>query len=256
MATDPDTIDDDVLDLEGFEADDGAPQEGDEQQDDVGDTDATDENAVLRALRASNREKERRIAELERQTKPKPVDPGPRPTLEAFDYDEGKFNDAIDTWHETRRAATEAAKPEDTGVEQHWTESVAAFQTARTALTASNPRAEDIILDVDRAFTPAQTACLIQAFGDKAPAMMVRIGSDPDKMEALADITNPIRFTAEVVRMENAAVRQRPALDEPVRGKAVVNRSNDAQLAKLEKEAARTGDRTALIRYRKSQNKA
>jgi hypothetical protein len=46
-----------------------------------------------------------------------------------------------------------------------------------------------------------------------------------------------------------------PAPDRPVTGTASLA-STDKKLAQLEKEADRTGDRTALIRYRKSLNRA
>jgi hypothetical protein len=63
----------------------------------------------VRELRKTNREKERRIRELEAKltattTENKPVvTMGPKPKLEDHDYDADRYEQALDAWHERKR---------------------------------------------------------------------------------------------------------------------------------------------------------
>ena len=70
----------------------------------------------VRELRKQNREKERRIRELEAklqttaQTENKPVVLGAKPKLEDHDYDTDKFEAALSDWYERKRAADQDAE--------------------------------------------------------------------------------------------------------------------------------------------------
>ena len=67
----------------------------------------------VRELRKKNREDTRRIRELEEQLRAtkgegqKPVTLGPKPTLEAHDYDADKYEAALANWYEQKRAVDE-----------------------------------------------------------------------------------------------------------------------------------------------------
>jgi hypothetical protein len=182
------------------------------------------------------------------------IEVGPRPKLSDpdIDFDEDRHDAAVDAWIAKRDQAREQKPPESAEVPQKWQDSIDAFQTARVALTTVDPNAEDIILDVDKALEPVQTATIIHALGDRAPAIMVRIGRDPDLLDRLSDITDPIRLAIEVGKLDaQPMTRQKPAIDRSVKGRAPANGTTDRTLVRLEAEAVKTGDRTELIRYRR-----
>lgn len=66
----------------------------------------------VRELRKADREKTRRIKELEAKlstpTETKPAQLGPKPKIEAYDYDAEKFEAALTQWYETKRRADDA----------------------------------------------------------------------------------------------------------------------------------------------------
>jgi len=252
MNTEPDFADDDgdfegeTLDLTpDMEADDA--DEGNDQPDD---------NAVIREMRQKLREAKREARALrEKVPEAKPVEVGPRPRLEDFDYDEDKHGEAVDAWNErkfeARLAAQQAGQTATAPIKQDWEGDLARFKDSAAKLTAT-PGAKEALEEVEETLSPAQQMCLLKVSKDAA-ALMFALGKDPDKLDALAEITDPIKFTAEVTRMEMEAAmsaRKKPAVDTPVRGKAATSESSDKQLARLEKEAERTGNRTALIQYK------
>ena len=62
----------------------------------------------VRELRKANREKERKIRELEAKlnataTETKPVALGPKPTLEACDYDSEEYEKKLADWYDQKR---------------------------------------------------------------------------------------------------------------------------------------------------------
>lgn len=256
--------DGDVLELQPEqELDDQVEGEG--EPDDGDDAEPSGDNTAIRALRARNRELTRQLREREQAEKPKPepIDVGPRPRLAdpGIDYDEAKLEQAENDWLARRDAAQEAkrlAEQEDsttTATQQQRIEAeVSVYKAAKEAFDVED--ADEVIGDVERAFANFQQLIVVRALGEKAPAVLYRIGRDPDLMDRLADIDDPILFTAAITRLENAQMpKSRPAIDAPVKGKPAAAGTADKELARLEKEAERTGDRTALIRYRKQMGK-
>jgi hypothetical protein len=256
MTGEPET-EDDVLDLADFDeaeediADAGDDDAGDDEEDDGGEDgdEQPSDNSAIRALRAQNRELLRKVKALEPKARAaEAVDPGPRPKLEAFDWDEDKHAEAVETWALKKSAFTAAQQqPEDSTIAQEWPEAVEKFQAARQRITATQPEAEDIMLDVDRALEPGQMAAIIQAFGEKAPAILVKIGSDPDTMDRFADIRNPLKLVAEAAKLETGMTRTPPDIDRPVRGKAPTVKPAAKALEALQKKARETGDYTAYL---------
>jgi hypothetical protein len=84
------------------------------------------------------------------------------------------------------------------------------------------------------------------------------LGKHPGKLAELAAIEDPIKFAAAVAKLEGTLkVQKRTRAPEPEtieRGNASVRQGGaDQQLEKLEKEAARTGDRSKVIAYKRDQ---
>jgi hypothetical protein len=243
-------IDDEVLELtDELEDDLVQADEGDEREE----GEQSPDNSTIRKMRAELREAKRRNAELEKAQKATTkVDPGPKPTLESCDWLDDKYEAELERWTQAKLAA-EKQEPVQNETATKFEASANAFQAARVALTAEQPEAEDVILDVDKAIGVERSGFLIHAFKDKAPALMVEIGKNPDLMDEIADM-DPVEMIVRVAQLqtkEARVARPKPDIDEPVMGKPPVRRGADKQLEKLESEADKTGDRTKLIAYKK-----
>lgn len=203
-------------------------------------------------------ELKRRVAELEEKVRPNPIEVGPKPTREQFDYDDDAYDEAVDKWHEDRVAAqqqqAEIAKP-DEELQQRFQQKVEAFKSGIATLGFAD--AQDKVDGALAVLNVAQQSAIVKAAKD--PSYFVyALGRNPEKLAALAEQNDLAEFIAEVVRLEMImTTRKRPAADTPVSGNApaAVKSTNKVE-EKLIAEAERTGDRTKLIRWRKEQRQA
>jgi hypothetical protein len=195
----------------------------------------------------------RKVAELESKIPQPNFDPGPRPTREQFDYDDDQYDKAIDDWNATvwQSKQQEAAPQAVTNLQREFEEDVKRFETGVATLAYDDGK--ETVESVYVSFTQAQQTAFVQAVKDPAK-LAYALGRNPEKLAELAGRENLAKFIAEAARLEaNMAPRKRAALDTPVKGNASPSvASSDKTLARLEKEAERTGDRTELIRFRRS----
>ena len=236
------------------------PEGGDEETlvsfgDGDPDEEQPDDNATLRELRKRNRELNARLREVETSAKPK-VELGPKPTLADCDYDEERFETAIDAW-KAKQAAVQAeqtkAEEENKIIQQEWASDLQRYQEKKTALKL--PDVEDCEGIVSEALNGVQQAVLVKAANDPA-LFMVALAKSPAKLAELAKMKDVIKLGAAIARMEGGikvvTKRKAPNLDVPQRGSGKMPGVNetDKTLAKLEKQADESGDRTELIKFK------
>lgn len=215
------------------------------------------ESSVIRELRRREREKDRRIRELEARIPQAPkVELGPEPSLESCEYDEDRFKVEWREWNarkaQAERVEQEAKERAETA-EKAWAATVQAFEAEKTALGVSD--FDDAEGEVQAKLPPQVQGLLLKS--GKGAALVYALGRSPEKLEALSKL--PLDEAAMMIgelrgklKMEK---RKIPAPDRKVTGTAP-SASADKKLARLEEEAGRTGDRTKLIRYRKSLQRA
>jgi hypothetical protein len=213
----------------------------------------------VKELRKSDREKTRRIRELEsrlHQAVPaqQAVVAGPRPTLKDFDYDEDKFSAELDAWHSRKSAADEQVREAQRAQQaqaEDWQKRVNNYRAQAAALKVPNfEAAEEVVRDT---LSITQQGLIVRAC--KQPALMVAaLGNNTRRARELAEITDPVEFVAELIRTETQLKTQarKPATApekqmprSSMSGAAAV----DNQLAKLQEQASKTGDRTQVVRY-------
>lgn len=221
---------------------------------------------LIRKLRAELREKSTKLAKYDRgeiqpPAAPKVIEVGPKPTLAACDYDEERFEAERDAWDERSRQAEEAKAANQRQVDAYQAElnkDVERYQTAKAALGLRDFQvSQDTVRD---ALSQTQISGILQAADDSAKVIYA-LGKHPAKLEALKAITNPVKFIAAVAKLEGTlkvtkTSRKAPELDTPVRGSAPLSANKDKHLERLEKEADRTNDRTAVIAYKRTLSKA
>ena len=215
----------------------------------------------VRDLRKQTREKDRRIKELEAKlsapaTETKPVQVGPKPRIEDFDYDANKFEAALTSWYETKRRADEEERQrqaEAKAQEDAWKATLGSYEKAKTELKVSD--FQEAELEAQHDLSVVQQGIVVQ--GAKNPALVIyAIGKNPAKRKELAAITDPVRFAFAVANLEaQLKVTPRKSKPEPERvlsgSSRAISGTVDSQLERLREEAARTGDMSKVMAYKR-----
>ena len=220
----------------------------------------------VRELRKTNREKERRIRELEAKltattTENKPVvTMGPKPKLEDHDYDADKYEQALDAWHERKRQhdlETETVKKSELEQHQAWQAKLDSYGKAKAELKVRDY--EDAEETVQQLLNVTQQGVVLQ--GADNPALVIyALGKNPKKAKEIAEITDPVKFAFAVAKLEKELkVTNRRAAPAPERIVSGTGRSSgavDSTLDRLREEAARTGNMTKVIQYKAQKRSA
>jgi hypothetical protein len=216
----------------------------------------------VRNVRKTNREQQKRIRELEEKLKTlAPVEETPKlgqkPSLEACEYDASKFETELEQWHLRKQqveAAAQKAKAEEAKQQEAWNSKLENFQKAKTSLKVKDfEEAEETIQEILN-----QTQIAIIVDGAKNPAELVyALGKNPKKAKELSEISNPVKFAFEIAKLETRVSVERkksaPPPEKTVKGAAPLSGSFDSTLERLRAEADKTGDRSKVAKYLKSQ---
>lgn len=215
----------------------------------------------VRELRKANREKERKIRELEAKlnataTETKPVALGPKPTLESCDYDSDEYENKLAVWYEQKREAdaaeADAAAQRDAEAKA-WQDKLDSYAKARATLKVRDyEEAEAVALET---FNVTQQGIVLQ--GSDNPALLVyALGKSQKRAKELASITDPVKFAFAVAKLETQLkVTNRKAAAAPERtiatGGGRISGSVDSTLERLREEALKTGDLSKVMAYKR-----
>lgn len=222
--------------------------------------------AWVRELRKANREKERKIRELEAQlnataTETKPVVLEAKPTLESCDYDSDEYENKLAAWYEQKRAydaaEAEAAAQRDAEAKD-WQDKLDSYAKARASLKVRDYEdAEAFALET---FNVTQQGIVLQ--GSENPAHLIyALGKSQKRAKELASITDPVKFAFAVAKLETQLkVTNRKAAAAPERtitsGGGRISGSVDSTLERLRAEAEKTGDYTKVLQYKRQKRNA
>ncbi len=286
MADDTTTTDDDTLTLDAPAAEGDAPagdvaaegaataEGGDESAAadtgevviSLGDEPAAEEDEQARApewvreLRKSNREKDRRIRELEQRVQaaapaPAAIVVGERPKLADFDFDEDAHAKALDAWIDRKAQADEQARKareQQQAQVQAWQQRLQGYGQAKAALKVADFEEAEAV--TESTLSVVQQGIILRAAKNSA-ALVYALGKNPKKAAELAAITDPVEFAYTIGQLEaQLKVTPRtapPAPERRITGSAPVSGSVDSQLERLRAEAEKTGDYTKVHQYRK-----
>lgn len=214
----------------------------------------------VRNLRKSYRELQREKRELEEKLKAvsptaeqNPVVLGRKPTLEGCDYDSEKFETELADWFERKRQADEAEakqRARQQAEQESWQKKLETYTQSKTGLKVSDFQdAEETVLET---LSVTQQGIILQ--GAQNPAVLVyALGKNPNKAKELAGITDPVQFAFAVAKLEtqlSVTKKQAPPPEKRINGNGSLGTSS-AQLDRLREEAARTGDFTKVIAFKK-----
>ena len=222
--------------------------------------------AWFRELRKSNREKDRKIRELEAKVnapvaETKPATLGKKPTLEECEYDAEEYEKKLADWFEDKRVfETEEAKQQTQrdAEAQAWQAKLDSYGAAKAALKVRDyDEAEAFALDT---FNVTQQGIVLQ--GSEQPALVIyALGKNQKRAKELSSITDPVKFAFAIAKLETQLkVTNRQATTSPERtiksGTSRISGAIDPTLERLREEAARTGNMSKVIQYKAQKRNA
>lgn len=218
--------------------------------------------AWVKQLRAENKEKVKRIRDLEAKLQASQA-PAPvaklvlpkKPTLEDVDYDADKFEAELLKWNDVKRKhdAVEAeARAEAEAAAKQAQDKLSAYKANSAALKVDDfAGAEDVVV---KALSIEQQNILL-AGTDNPHLVVYALGTSPEKAKELASIKDPARFAVAIGKLEaQIKVAKRGSSAPPPErkpGSGGHSVTVDQKLERLEEEADRTGDRTKVAAYRR-----
>lgn len=222
----------------------------------------------VRDLRKQYREEKRRakeleqkLAQMERGSAPAAQPLGPKPTLEAADYDTERYEKDLAAWYEKKRRHDErqiSIQAEQQAVQKEWEKKLESYHSSKADLKVKDYElAEDVVQDT---LSVMQQGMIVQ--GAENPALVVyALGKNPKKAKELASITDPVKFAFAVAKLEtNLKVTSRKASAKPEKkvssGTGRPSGSVDSTLERLRAEAERTGDYSKVFQYKKQKRSA
>ena len=218
----------------------------------------------VKELRKANREKEKRIRELEAKltqtSEKKPVALGPKPKLEDYEYDADRFETALADWFERKRhadAEAQKAQQAEQAQQQAWQEKLAGYGKAKAELKVRD--FEDAEAVAQELFNITQQGVVLQ--GADNPALVIyALGKNPKKAAELAKIEDPVKFAFAVAKLEKELkVTNRKAAPAPERmviSTGRVSGAVDSTLERLRAEAEKTGNYTKVLQYKRQKQAA
>lgn len=210
----------------------------------------------VKEVRRKNRELEREVADLKSKATAPVIEIGDKPTLASCDYDEERFETELDAFKERKAKAEEG----QTRAQREQAEQAAEWKAELDRLAAQERDLKvsdyaDARADFAHATTDIQQAVIVKASKNSAQ-LIYALGKNPERLAALAKIKDPIKLavaTSELERGLKMTTRRRAPDPEPVvRGSARLSRPGpDKELERLEKEADKTNNRTAVVAYKR-----
>lgn len=223
------------------------------------------DSSVIRQLRDSQREEarkrkeaERKLAEVEAKIAPAETSApvvSAKPRLEDHDYDAEAYETALDKWHEQKsaRSAYEAKQRNAQEEENYRLQKIQDNYRAKAdALPVDKAKFKAAEQEVRIALNPMQQLILLKS--PVAERLMMAIGNNPEKLDAISKLTDPIDLAMELGRIEKQltstkAIKSAPQPDRPLSG--VGSGPADTALERLEADAMKTGDRSKVVAYKK-----
>lgn len=210
----------------------------------------------VKELRRQNREQAKRIKELEAGKTAGKAELGQKPTRSDFDYDDDAFDAALEKWyadkarHDADQAESQRAEEAARAAWQTKLDNHAAKKIALASRVPDMDEAEAFVLDV---LDATQQGILVNIAADSA-VLGYALYKNPSKARELAAERDYILFTKKLTLLEttmNSPRKPPPPADKPVTGNSGTAASVDGELERLREEAARTGDFTKVMAYRR-----
>ena len=217
--------------------------------------------AWVKDLRKQYRELQRRNRELEAKLatpQAQPLAPvlGKKPELADFEYDTDKYESELLKWADQKKHVELAAQEADAKAKKQqeaWSARLQAYEQAKTKIKVADFDAAEAA--VQSTFDITQQGLIIKS-ADNPAALVHALGTHEKAAKELAAIKDPIEFVKALTKLEltmKVHKRNKPPAPEspPIRGNGRVSGAVDPTLERLRNEAARTGDTSKVVAYKR-----
>lgn len=215
----------------------------------------------VRDLRKQYREEKKRSKELEKKLETltkgeekKATTLPQKPTLEAADYDTEQYENMLADWYEKKRqyeTEQQAVQQREQEAQQEWQGKLDSYEDAKSKLKVRDfEDAEELVTEQ---FNTVQQG-MILAGADNPALVVYALGKNPKKAAELASIQDPVKFAFTLAKMETqlkTSKRSAPPPERTVSGTGTLSGSVDRTLDRLREEAAKTGDFTKVVAYKR-----
>lgn len=215
-----------------------------------------------REMARAIRQKDEEIARLKGATsQPAAIVVGDEPDPDNYEMwdpaGKAKFKDDWNAWNGRKREAEDQQRTKaeaEARDRDAWKRTQDAYTAAKGTLKVAN--FEDAEDAVEVAFNVTQRGILLHALSPKQAALMTyALGNSPKSLAELAAITDPVKFTFAVAKMEEKLkVTKSKAVPPPertVRGTVSSAAVVDNQMERLRAEARKTGDYSKVAEHRR-----
>lgn len=222
-----------------------------------------EDSAVIRALRKQNRDLNKKVKELAKQTEKTP-ELGPKPTLESCDMDDKQFEEKLIKWHEdSKKHESQKAKEQEENErqQQEWAKRVDNYQKRKLEFSSRVNDYEDKESVVEEVLNPTQIGIILDVC-DKSDEMIYALGTNTKKLQELAKISNPVRFSSAIGKLEDKmkTISRKPSTqpEETIKGDKPMSSQVDKRLEQLRSEvsAGKEGALSKLIAYKRQMKKS
>lgn len=219
----------------------------------------------VKDLRKRNRELAKENKKLKEggktaeEDKPSAEDPGPKPTLKGCDYDDKKYEEELNSWHEKKRNADKAeadAKQAKDKEKEAWNRQVENYNQKKKSLKVKD--FDDVEERVSEILSAPQIGMIVH--GAENSAMVIyALGKNPTKAKELAKIDDHIKFAFAVSKMETTMKvktrKVKTSPEETVETTGGAPKNFDQTLSKLRAKAEKTGDYTEVMAFKRKNKK-
>ena len=218
--------------------------------------DTAEETPLVKQLRERIRDVSRQADDLRKaQPSPQKIDVGAKPTLESCEYDGDRFETELLAWNDrkhrseaTEREASERVNRQNAEFER------LKIKHATRAATLKIAGFETLERSVTDILGPELTGAALVMANDSVK-LIAAVGRNPALLDKLAAEPNPLRKLAMLKDWEHKIVTKTKAPPPPeaetiIRGGAPLSVQVDKTLARLEADAAKTGDYSKLVAHK------
>ena len=231
---------------------------GEQQQEEPSETEwLKDLRKSWKSYKKENRQLKQELDRIKQEQQPqaKTFDPGPKPTLEACDYDTDAYDKKLDTWYGNKQRFEEEKKRQieaQSQVDRAWQEQLNRYQERKSKLPVKDY--DEVEMIVEDILNPTQQGIIVQ--GSKNPELVVyALGKNPKRAAEIAAIQNPVNFAFAIAELESQLkTSKRKVTTQPEKTVASIGRisgSVDSTLNKLRQEAEKTGDYSKVMEFRR-----
>lgn len=225
-----------------------------------GDPPPKEDSSVIREMRSRQKELRREKRELEDKlavaTGREEDKLGPKPTLETCEFDNAEYESQMNLWHEKKSEVSrkrEVKEQERQKQKDDWENKLVVHREKASALNI--PDYDDAQETVKESFSITQQGLIIDAAKNSA-IVVYALGKHPEIATKLAKITDPVKFVAEMSRLETKMTvsKRKPGTkpEEKVEGSGGSTSAGETGLEKLRAKAAISGDYSEVNAYKRN----